>query len=190
MANAHRTDSSLKEVVDCTSREFLTTPTQFIRRYKRSFTTRWNGLSWPYADRTYQAAQAYFRALPVVGTNATMRTLSEGRDRPGTGRRDRGRTKYRRGRWQGEEYGHSKASGNSNLNCNSATDSDACNRPRVRCGRLACSVRTARDCACRSPPGLTYCLPSNAVARQRTSLPTPTKRPRQAGPRGRSLAWT
>lgn len=76
MTNIRRTDSSLEGVVSRTSREFLTAQTQFIRRYKGAFTTRWNGLSWPHADRTYQAAQAYFRALPVVGANATMRTLS------------------------------------------------------------------------------------------------------------------
>lgn len=76
MTNIRRTDSSLEGVVSRTSRKFLTAQTQFIRRYKGAFMTRLNGLSWPHPDQTYLAAQAYFRALPVVGANATMRTLS------------------------------------------------------------------------------------------------------------------
>lgn len=65
------------DVVNRTDRALLTDESRYLNRFKRVFTTRPNGLSWSNASRTWQAAQDYFKALPISGTKSNMETMSD-----------------------------------------------------------------------------------------------------------------
>lgn len=63
-------------------REFITNRDLFIRSFKNVLTTKWNGLSWPHAEKTWHAATNYIEGLLKPGDNKTMQGLSDRMDIP------------------------------------------------------------------------------------------------------------
>lgn len=69
-------NSAASTIVQPPDRTFRATQRWFIHRFNRPLTTRFNGLSWGKAPRTWQAAQAHFATLSISCANNTMRTRS------------------------------------------------------------------------------------------------------------------
>jgi len=63
-------------------REFLLNRDLFIRSFKKPVTTKSNGLSWPHARNTWQAATDYFTGLLKPGDGKHMQGLSDRMDTP------------------------------------------------------------------------------------------------------------